>query len=266
MKILITGGNGYIAKSIYDALHTKYNITKISRTDFDLTDCKSTSDWFINNQYDVVIHTAIVGGSRIKANSDDTVSQNVKMIYNLHQNRNAFSKLISFGSGAELFSPNTLYGLSKRAIAEIVNSTENWHNLRIFGVFDHNELETRFIKGNILRYIKKEPMIIHSDKIMDFYYMKDLISLIDFYIKNTTLPKTLNCSYEQKYTLTNISNFINTLDNYKVPVTIESPKDLEFYCGSSHKMPISEIGLQSGIINTFNHLKDLYNDSSKHIK
>jgi len=254
MNILITGGNGYIATSLKENL--KYNITSITRNNFDLIDSNLTNNWFSKNKYDIVIHTAIVGGSRMKIDSDDTVNQNIKMIYNLYQNRMAFSKLISFGSGAELFNPNTLYGLSKRAIAEIVNATKNWYNLRIFGVFDHNELETRFIKGNILRYIKKEPMIIHSDKIMDFYYMKDLISLVDSYIKNKTFQKTVNCSYNQKYTLTNICNFINSLDNHKVPVIIENQKHLEFYCDSAHDLNINEIGLQQGIIDTYNILKN----------
>ena len=43
MKILITGGNGYIARSIYSILHNKYDITTIGRKDFDLTDWKQTN-------------------------------------------------------------------------------------------------------------------------------------------------------------------------------------------------------------------------------
>jgi dTDP-4-dehydrorhamnose reductase len=30
MNLLITGGNGYIAKSLYDSLKNEYNITKIT--------------------------------------------------------------------------------------------------------------------------------------------------------------------------------------------------------------------------------------------
>ena len=38
LKILITGGNGYIAKSIYSYLYSKYDITLLSRADLDFTD------------------------------------------------------------------------------------------------------------------------------------------------------------------------------------------------------------------------------------
>ena len=40
MNILITGGKGYIAQAIYNALKTEHNITLLTRNDFDLIDCK----------------------------------------------------------------------------------------------------------------------------------------------------------------------------------------------------------------------------------
>lgn len=254
MNILITGGNGYIAKSLYESLNKQYNVTKISRNDFDLTDYWATFKWFINKKFDVVIHTAIVGGSRLKPDSADVVNQNLKMLFNLQQNKHAFTKLITFGSGAEIFQPNTQYGLSKRAITEIVNNTENWYNLRIFGVFDHNELDTRFIKSSIIRYIRKEPMIIHSDKIMDFFYMQDLAMLVYHYITNDTLPKFANCSYKTKLTLRNIADYINTLDTHQVSVILESVDELQFYCGTPCPVDLNYHGIHAGVINTFRYL------------
>jgi GDP-L-fucose synthase len=254
MNILITGGNGYIAKSLYLNLNKQYNVTKISRNDFDLTDYWATFKWFINKKFDVVIHTAIVGGSRLQPDSADVVNQNLKMLFNLQQNKHAFTKLITFGSGAEIFQPNTQYGLSKRAITEIVNNTENWYNLRIFGVFDHNELDTRFIKSSIIRYIRKEPMIIHSDKIMDFFYMQDLVMLVEHYITNDILPNLANCSYKTKLTLRNIADYINTLDTHQVSVILEGVDELQFYCGTPCPVDLNYHGIHAGIINTFRYL------------
>ena len=266
MNILITGGNGYIARNLYSFLNQKYNTTRVTRIDFDLTDTWSTFSWFIDKKFDVVIHTAVVGGSRLQIDKNDTVLQNVKMIHNLQMNKHSFDKLITFGSGAELFAPDVPYGISKKAISEIVNNIDNWFNLRIFGLFNEDELETRFIKGNILRYLRKEPMIIHTNKIMDFYYMDDLISLVDNYITKINLPKNINCSYESKFTLKDIANYINNLDDYKVPIIVENKKDLEFYCGNSHDIEYNEIGLLSGIQHTYRKLKQglILNDSSEY--
>jgi nucleoside-diphosphate-sugar epimerase len=252
MDILITGGNGYIAKALYDNL--KHNITTITRQNFDLSSYDATCEWFNERQFDVVLHTAIAGGSRLQEDDSVVLQQNLAMYNNLRANRHYFKKLISFGSGAELHHGDTPYANSKREIAESIETTENFYNLRIFNVFDENELLTRFIKANILRYIKKEPMIIHANKIMDFIYMPDLISTVEYYMTNTDLAKDINCCYEEKYTLKTIANMINSLDTHKVPIITEKKTQLEFYCGDSGLPRIDIIGLQQGIYNTFRSL------------
>lgn len=254
-SVLITGGNGYIAKSLHSSLSTQYRVTSITRNDFDLTDYSKTCSWFEGKIFDTVIHTAISGGSRLQQDDETIFDSNMLMFTNLAANKDCFSKFISFGSGAELFHGDTPYANSKREIAKQILDLPNFYNLRIFGVFDHNELPTRFIKSNILRYLKKEPVVIHTNKIMDFFYMSDLISLIDLYINEDHLPKEINSSYEEKYTLKNIANIINTLGDYKVPIVVENKNKLEFYCGDSY-LPINPIGLKDGIIKTFNKLKN----------
>lgn len=255
MNILITGGNGYICKSLYNTLYQKYNISKITRFNFDLTDLSSTYNWFEDKFFDVVIHTAVTGGSRLKKDDTAVLYDNLKMYENLYNLKNHFNKFITFGSGAEIFDTSSPYGKSKILINESIQNTENFYNLRIFGVFDENELNTRFIKANILRYINNESIIIHNDKIMDFYYMKDLISLVDYYILNNNLPKEINCSYKNKFTLSQIADIINSLSNYKVDIKYENNSNLEFYCGSAHNININEIGIIKGIEETYNKLK-----------
>jgi len=73
-------------------------------------------------------------------------------------------------------------------------------------------------------------MVIHTNKIMDFFYMQDLVNLVDHYIINSDLQKEINCCYDQKYTLMNIANIINSLDDHKVKIQIENKSKLEFYC------------------------------------
>jgi GDP-L-fucose synthase len=253
MNLLITGGNGYIGRNLFISLASKYNVTRITRQNFDLTNYNDTCEWFHERQFDVVIHTAISGGNRLHEDDNSVFEQNMAMFNNLIVNKHCFSKLISFGSGAEMFHGNTPYANSKREIAKQILKNWNFYNLKIFGVFDHDELNTRFIKSNIIRYIKKEPMIIHTNKIMDFFYMKDLISLVEHYATNSELDKEINCSYEQKYTLQNIANFINTLGSHRVPILIEDKSKLDFYCGNSN-LPINVSGFYAGLVRTFEKL------------
>jgi len=259
MKLLITGGNGYIGKSLYESLKDKHHVTTTTRQNFDLSGYDSTCEWFNEREFDVVLHTAIVGGSsflgdRREQDEGFMMQQNLAMYSNLLVNKHHFKKLISFGSGAEIFMRDTPYGTSKSKISESVGNTENFYNLRIFNVFDENESANRFLKANILRYIKKEPMRIHANKIMDFIYMQDLISTVEYYMTNTNLAKDINCCYEEKYTLKTIANMINSLDTHKVPIITENETQLEFYCGDSGLPPIDIVGLPQGIQNTFRAL------------
>ena len=256
MKILITGGNGYIAKSLYNTLKDKYNITCITKQDFDLTNSSDTLEYFSDKHFDIVIHCAVSGGSRLKQETWNDMDSNLKMYYNLLNCKNKFTKLIHFGSGAELIAQNTPYGLSKHIIRQSILEKDNFYNIRIFGVFDENELDTRFIKGNIKKYLNNQSITIHQDKFMDFFYMKDLVSLVEYYILNENLPSEVNCSYSEKYTLSNIANIINSLGNYRVNVDYNTEGMTEDYnFKDTNPLPnIPFIGLENGIKQVYNKL------------
>ena len=252
MNILITGGNGYIGKSLSKNLSEAISV---NRKVFDLTDRYSTDKWFDGKYFDIVIHTAVKGGSRLSEDNGDVCYQNLQMFYNLLNNRHCFGKLINLGSGAELNVPSNPYGISKNAISRIIDTESRFYNIRIYGVFDENELDTRFIKSNIKRYINKQPIIIHQNKLMDFFYMEDLIKLVKYYVKNTYLPKHIDCSYSYHYSLTGIADMINKLSDYKVKIKTELPGHNR-YIGEYNPIiiPPSYKGLKVGIKETYKKL------------
>ena len=250
MNVLITGGNGYIAKSLSKNLDNSLSIT---RKDFDLTDRHATDKWFDGKYFDVVIHTAVKGGSRLLVDGGNIFYENIQMFYNLLNNKHCFGKLINFGSGAELGIPNNPYGLSKNIISRIIDNESRFYNLRIYGVFDENELDTRFIKNNIKNYINKKPIQINQNKLMDFFYMEDLKKLVKHYIKETHLPKHIDCSYSYHYSLDGIANIINNLSNHKVEIKIETPGHSR-YTGEYTPIIIDYIGLEQGIKETYNKI------------
>ena len=254
MKILITGGNGYIATSLYSMdIAFEDNITAITRKDFDLTDRHATNKWFEGKHFDVVIHTAVKGGSRLLVDGGNIFYENIQMFYNLLNNKHCFSKLIHFGSGAELNMPSDPYGLSKNIISRIIDNEDNFYNIRIYGVFDENELDTRFIKSNIKRYINKESMEIHQNKLMDFFYMEDLKKLVKHYIKETHLPKHIDCSYGDNNSLLDIAYIINSLSDYQVDIKVGEDKGKD-YVGDWNPLNIKWKGLEQGIKETYKKL------------
>jgi len=258
MNILITGGDGFVASNLYRHLKPLHTVTLISRKDFVLTVSSEVNAFFENKFFDIVFHCAVVGGSRLKSDSYHEMDSNLKMYYNLHQLKNRyFKKFITFGSGAELYSSHTPYGLSKQVIAKSITETENFYNLIIFALFNHSEWDTRFIKANINRYLDKAPLVIHQDKFMDFFYMEDFMKVIDYFIKNENCPKSVNFSYAQQYKLSDIANIINNLSEDKVDISFESQSMANSYCGD-YNLDLLEIdfdGLETGILKTYQEVK-----------
>lgn len=260
MNILLTGGRGYIGTGIARYLADKYNIILINKQMFDLRDPIATQQWFAkldkNMHFDAVIHTAIKGGSRLEKDSSSILDDNIKMYLNLLDHRDKYKKFINIGSGAEVYNNNSFYGKSKEAITLSLSDKKDFYNLRIYGIFDENELERRFIKNNICQYVNKNSLIIYKNKYMDFIYFADFIKILTYYLNNNNLSKNIDCVYKTKYTLFDIAQIINQLDDYRVDIQIEnSGYDIQ-YTGTYHNLKLEYLGLKEGIIQTYRKLKD----------
>jgi GDP-L-fucose synthase len=271
-RILITGGNGFVARNLIKGLQ-EHELTILTRSEFDLRDTDAVDKFFKNKSFDYVLHTATSGGSRLKSDDSDVLLDNLTMFYNLIKHKSKYRKFINFGSGAEMDRrtdinliypdykksfPIDPYGLSKNIIARIIEPLPDFHSIRIFNVFGEDELETRFIKASIKRYINKEPIVIHQNKLMDFFYIDDLVELVKYFLDNNLLPKEVNCSYKPKYSLNEVAKIINEQDDYEVPIIIEDKEWSNCYIGQH--LPLSvlqfkKIGLEDGIKKMYNNLK-----------
>lgn len=255
MKILVTGSNGYIASRLTPHLEKANKIVKTNRQNLDLKNEKDVDLFFARNGFfDAVIHTAAEGGSRLKNDSSETLDNNLNYYYNLLKNKSNYNKFIHFGSGAEIYNNDTYYGLSKKVIRESTLNKKNFFNIRIFGTFDHNELSTRFIKRSISNYVNKKPIEIHKDKKMDFFYMKDLISVVNFYLTKQSPPKEFDCSYKEHYKLSEIANIINCSSYHKVDIKYDKEGlDLN-YTGTHKELGLKYTGLEKGIKEVYENI------------
>lgn len=231
MNILITGSAGYIGNSIFYKFHKKYDVVKLTRQICDLTNNSQVNNFFKNKRFDVVIHCAVKGGNRLLDENYSIMDDNLKMYYNLLNHSDKFNKFIHIGSGAEFSKELTPYGLSKSVISKSISCNENFYNLRVFAVFDENELDRRFIKSSIVNYITKKPIVVHANKKMDFFYMNDFLKVLDYFLSQETLPKNIDCVYKNKKTLFEIAQIINSLSDYQVPIEISNNNSSDDYVG-----------------------------------
>lgn len=227
MKILITGGNGNIAKIITKNLSNIYKITSLARDKLNLLNYNEIFTYLSENTYDVLIHTAILGGRRTKEETSDVFYNNILMFENLLRFANKFKLIINFDSAAiydrstdiinrkesELYTiPLDYYGCSKYVIYQRLLQYNNVYNFRIFNLFHPNEEPDRFIKSCFLAKKNNKPITIFEDKYFDFVYESDFVKILSYYLSNigNKLEKTLNICYKQKYKLSEIAKLIDS--------------------------------------------------------
>jgi|TARA_B110000259_G_scaffold162841_1_gene187840 dTDP-4-dehydrorhamnose reductase len=194
MKVCVLGAGGFVGKHLI----RNSNWVGITRNDLNLEDQDEVEKYFNTNIYDVVIHCAVVGGSRLKKDKGDVIWKNILMFENVIK---VFKgKLIYFSSGAALRGtpPTDPYGLSKWIIDKRIDTIPNAYSLRIWGCYGENELSTRFSA-----VCKREGhVVIDQDRYFDFIDIEDVKKIVQEYVTcRWVMPKLCNLVYPEKLLL-----------------------------------------------------------------
>ena len=284
MNIVITGANGFLGKIIHNHLiNLGHNVHPLSRDNINLLCEGEMEDYFLNNDIDIVFHTAITGGRRTKKDTEKDFYNNIKMFEILDSLSTDVKLLFNFASGAEydrsqeIFYldeddlgnkiPFDFYGMSKYIISKQALSSKNkWVNLRIFNCFGTSEKEDRMIKSAILNKLRGEKITVHQNKYMDFFYDKDLLRVIDFYLDNMEslqdLPRDVNLSYGRHNpcpTLYSIAEYIDTFSEPKVGIEVNQIGYSKSYCGNDSTLR----GLSLDLNGIKKSIRLMYNDLNK---
>lgn len=262
-SILITGATGFVGGFLRQHYSKTHTVFAPGHSAMDLTNAQSVDRFFEKNKIDTVIHCALVGRDRINAVDSTVFVQNVEMFNNLWRNRKHFGRLINCGTGNEfdtstnidsapestLFDtmPVASYGTAKNVIARIINQTEDFYNLRFFGVFHHTENEKRFFK----RLKNNGSIRISQDHYFDFVNLEDITPMMDIVMAGEAWHTDINIVYNDKHLLSEYAEmFVDAHGISKDSIVVEQRGENNFTgdgtAFASYNIPVK--GLQDGFI------------------
>jgi UDP-glucose 4-epimerase len=239
MRILITGGSGFIGRNLAEQLASAYDMSAPASAELDLLKEQDVRDYLNAHHFDVIVHTATTRSNRRVAAPTDLLDRNCRMFFNLVRNQESFGKMIHFGSGAEYSRaqlparvqedyfdtrvPADAYGFSKYICAKYIERSNRIVDLRLFGVFGpHEDYTVRFISNACCRALKGLPIVLRQDVVFDYLYVNDLASITSWFIENDARHKAYNVCSGSPAPLTELAHIVADVSGSNPTVSVST--------------------------------------------
>ena len=195
MKMLLTGGTGFVGRNVLPALARQFSVDAPGRSELNLLDELSVETFVRNGGYDVVVHLANSTPAKNAVDRADRIlADSLRAYFNLRRNADAFGKMLYIGSGAEYDKrypiacaseadigrhvPQDDYGFAKYVMNEDARHSANVYNIRVFGCYGPTDAKTKFIRDAIDCCLENRPITIRQDCLFDYMYVEDLAGVI----------------------------------------------------------------------------------------
>lgn len=264
MKILVTGGSGFIGRNIIEYFNQKYQVIAPTHRELELLDENAVREFLKRNPVDVVIHGAVKPGHRNAKDPTNLLQCNSRMFFNIVRNSGFYGKLIFLSSGAvydmrnykpkmkedyfDTFIPADEHGFSKYICAKHIEQMENAVELRLFGVFGkYEDYSIRFISNAICKTLFDLPITIKQNRRFDYLYIDDLMPVIDFFINNEGRNKAYNVTPDHSVELYSIAEKARIISGKELPILVSEPGLGIEYSGDNSRLKseLNEINISS---------------------
>jgi GDP-L-fucose synthase len=258
VKVLLTGGSGFIGRNLAEDLGRRYSIVAPTSSELNLLDESCVREYLRAGQFDVVVHTATTRSNRRIGAASDLLDRNCRMFFNLARSRSLFGKMLHFGSGAEYSRanlparvsegyfdthvPTDPYGFSKYICAQYAANTDNIFVLRLFGVFGKYEAwDVRFISNACARVVRGLPITIRQNVRFDYLYVSELAELLTWFLEHKPGQKAYNVCRGEAYTLLELAGMVAAASGCNPDIIVHNPAMAPEYSADNTRM-LNEVG------------------------
>jgi nucleoside-diphosphate-sugar epimerase len=196
MKILITGGSGFIATHLSKFYEKDYEIIKTSRDD-----SSRIGEILLKEEPELIFHC----GAEIYDN-DKMFESNILLTYNILEHCKTsknLKKLVILGSSSEygrksnpmsendVLNPETIYEGTKSACTMLASAYSNTYNINIllirpFTIYGKGEKSRKFIQILLNKKQTGDKKVRISSGMHDYVYIDDFIEAFDVILNNDT--------------------------------------------------------------------------------
>lgn len=279
LKLLLTGGNGFIGKNIQESfLAQKYEIIAPRSFELNLIDTGCTDDFFKGREFDVVLHAGTKPGHRNVSDLNNLTYSNIRMFENLARHKDKYKKFINFGSGAiydnsknvtnakeediyKNFGENE-HSFCKYVIAKRIEALDNFVDLNIFGIFGkYEDWEIRFVSNAVCKALYDLPITLRQNRRFSYLWIEDLMPVLEFFIENDVKHKSYNVVPDEKTTLLDTARLARFYSGKDLDIIVAHEGYGVDYTGSNRRLKkefstIKFTKMNEAICSLYNYYKE----------
>jgi UDP-glucose 4-epimerase len=225
LKVLITGGSGFIGRNLAAQYAGRHEIAAPARAELDLLDADAVRRYLACHRFDAVIHAATERSNRGMNPRPDLLDRNCRMFFNLARNEQSFGRMFFFSSGAvygrthwqprmpeEYFDahvPDDDYGFSKYICAKAIGRMDRIHELRLFGVFGpYEDWHVRFLSNACARAVWDLPIVIRQNVRFDYLDVEDLGWILESFLRSNPRHRSYNVASGRVFALQTLAQWV----------------------------------------------------------
>jgi GDP-L-fucose synthase len=253
VKVLVTGGGGFIGRNLAESLRLQYDVCAPTRAELDLLDDTAVRSYLREHRFDAIVHAATVRANRRIGAPPGLMQDNCSMFFNLSRNSDTFGKLLFMSSGAvydrrapiaripercfDWRVPADPYGFSKYVCAQHVAHSENLFELRLFGVFGpYEDWEIRFPSNACCRAAWDLPILIKQNLRLDYVDVADLAKVVAWFIENRPRHRAYNVCTGRAIDLSALGRKVVQASGKQLDVVVREPGLGSEYSGDNCRL------------------------------
>ncbi|MDO9556412.1 MAG: NAD-dependent epimerase/dehydratase family protein [Coriobacteriia bacterium] len=264
VRVLITGGSGFIGRNLVESLRERHEVLAPTHSELELTDHDAVHSYLAVHRPEVVVHGAVKPGHRAAKDRSGIAESNTAMFHNLADDPELCPRMVFLSSGAvyderhylpkmrEIYLgthvPTDPNGYAKYLAARWIESAEHVVELRPFGVYgSYEDYSIRFISNAICKALLGLPITLRQDRRFDYVWVGDLVRIVEYFIdrsRGELRYGAYNVTPDESENLTGIAHMVLEVTGVDVPIIIAMSGEGVEYSGDNTRLREEMPGLE----------------------